>query len=240
NYALITEQGTGILRVADISSGTPVFTNSLLLPCGTAGAPVNCNPTSVTYTDNLQLVSGQDTAVVVNSTDQSLTLVAVPSATFISKIDLKGLLTAVPGGAIPAPFAVGVDPTTNLAIVAYSNSNVGFIVDLRSYNSANPQPTPCFNTAQSSPCAIASVSLTTGPTPQVIMQPNVPLAYVTPGGSGNTTVVNLLSKDNSSTISAGPSGAVRTNNVVTIVTTTPHGINPATGGTVLISGITTT
>jgi len=240
NYALITEQGTGTLRVADISSGTPVFVSSLLLPCGPAGAPVNCNPTSVAYTDNLQLVSGQDTAVVANSTDQSLTLVAVPSATFISKIDLKGLLTAVPGGTIPAPFAVGVDPTTNLAIVAYSNSNVGFIVDLRSYNPANLQPTPCFNTAQSAPCAIASVSLTTGATPQVIMQPNVPLAYVTPGGSGNTTVVNLLSKDNSSTISAGPTGAVRTNNVVTIVTTTPHGINPATGGTVLISGITTT
>jgi DNA-binding beta-propeller fold protein YncE len=240
NYALITEQGTGVLRVADISSGTPVFSASLLLPCGTAGAPVNCNPTGVAYTDNLPLVAGQDTAVVVNSTDQSLTLVAVPSATLISKIDLSGLLTAVPGGTVPTPFAIGVDPTTNLAMVAYSNSNVGFIVDLRTYNSGNPQPTGCFNTTQVAPCVIASVSLTTGPTPQVIMQPNVPLAYVTPGGSGNTTVVNLLSKDNSSTIAAGPVGAVRTNNVVTVVTTNPHGINPATGGTVLISGITTT
>jgi len=240
NYALITEQGTGVLRVADISSGTPVFTNSLLLPCGTAGAPVNCNPTGVGYTDSLALVAGQDTAVVVNSTDQSLTLVAVPSATFIAKIDMSGLLTAVPGGTIPAPFAIGVDPATNLALVAYSNSNVGFIVDLRTYNSANPQPTACFKTGQVAPCVIASVSLTTGPTPQVIMQPNVPLAYVTPGGSGNTTVVNLLSKDNSSTIAAGPVGAVRTNNVVTVVTTNPHGINPATGGTVLVSGITTT
>jgi hypothetical protein len=240
NYVLITEQGTGYLRVADISSGTPVFTNSLLLPCGTAGAPVNCNPTSVAYTDNLQLVAGQDTAVVVNSTDQSLSLVAVPSATFISKVDMSGLLTAVPGGTIPTPFAVGVDASTNLAMVAYTNSNVGFIVDLRSYNSANPQPTACFITAQVAPCVISSVSLTTGPTPQVIMQPNVPLAYVTPGGSGNTTVVNLLSKNNSSTIAAGPVGAVRTSNVVTIVTLAPHGINPATGGTVLISGITTT
>jgi hypothetical protein len=240
SYALITEQGTGYLRVADISSGTPVFTNSLLLPCGPAGAPVNCNPTSVAYTDNLQLVAGQETAVVVNSTDQSISLVAVPSATFISKIDMSGLLTAVPGGTIPTPFAVGVDPSTNLAMVAYSNSNVGFIVDLRSYNSANPQPTACFNTAQVAPCVISSVSLTTGPTPQVIMQPNVPLAYVTPGGSGNTTVVNLLSKNNSSTIAAGPIGAVRTSNVVTIVTVAPHGINPATGGTVLITGITTT
>jgi DNA-binding beta-propeller fold protein YncE len=243
NYALITEQGTGVLRVADLSSGTPVFTNSVLLPCGPVGAPVSCNPTGVTYTDNLALVAGQDTAVVVNSTDQSLALVAVPSATFISKIDLSGLLTAVPGGTIPAPFAVGVDSSTNLAIVAYSNSNVGFIVDLRTYDGSSPsntQPTPCFKTGQTSPCVIASVSLTTGPAPQVIMQPNVPLAYVTPGGSGNTTVVNLLSKDNSSTIAAGPVGAVRTNNVVTIVTTNPHGINPATGGTVLISGITTT
>jgi DNA-binding beta-propeller fold protein YncE len=240
NYVLITEQGTGALRVADISSGTPVFTNSLVLPCATAGAPVSCNPTGVAYTDNLPLLAGQDTAVVVNSTDQSLTLVAVPSATFISKIDLSGLLTAVPGGTIPTPFSIGVDSATNLAIVAYSNSNVGFIVDLRSYDSSNPQPTPCFKTGQVAPCVIASVSLTTGPTPQVIMQPNVPLAYVTPGGSGNTTVVNLLSKDNSSTIAAGPVGAVRTNNVVTIVTTNPHGINPATGGTVLISGITTT
>jgi len=78
---------------------------------------------------------------------------------------------------------------------------------------------------------IAPVAVNTGPTPKVIMQPNVPLAYVTPGGgNGATSVVNLLQRGTSAQIapfaSTGTSGAVRTAGTTKIITLTPHGINP--------------
>jgi hypothetical protein len=237
-YALITEQGSGFLRVLDISTTPPHFTNSLQLSCTANAAPVNCQPTSVAFTSTLNYGAGQDTAVIVNSADQSLSLVAVPNATPIAKVNLSSLVTAAPGTTVAPPFSVGVDPTTNLAVVAYSNTNVGFIVDLRTYDQQNPQPVPCFVATQQAPCAIASVSLNTGPTPQVVMQPGVPLAYVTPGGGGLTSVVNLLQLNNTVPIAAAPSGVVRTNNIATVITSSPHGINPGVGGTVLIAGVT--
>jgi len=240
-YALITELGTSSLQVVDLSSGTPVLTNTAILACNdrTTGVAINCQPTSVGYTGTLK-VSGYpgDIAVVVNSAEQSLSLVSVPSGIVLpTKIDLGNLIIAAPGNTAPTPYSIGVDPQTNLAVVAYTSSNIGFVVDL------DPQDTTqtCFISTQHSPCAIASVSLNTGTTPQVIMQPQTPLAYVTPGGAGVTSVVNLLQSDSISNIASAtnsPAGAIRTSGVVTIVTTTPHGINPASGGTVLISGVT--
>jgi DNA-binding beta-propeller fold protein YncE len=239
-YALITEQGASALQIVDLSSGTPVFANKALLSCPdpTSSAAINCQPTSVSYTDTLNITGYPgDIAVVVNSAAQSLSLVSVPSGAILpQKVDLSKLLTVSPGGTLPTPYSVGVDPGTNLAVVAYSNSNVGFIVDL------NPSDTTqtCFISTQSPPCAIAPVSLNTGATPQVVMQPQTPIAYVTPGGAGVTSVVNLLQSGTSANIASAtnsPAGAVRTNSIVTITTTTPHGINPAVGGTVLISGV---
>jgi DNA-binding beta-propeller fold protein YncE len=62
------------------------------------------------------------------------------------------------------------------------------------------------------------------------------LAYVTPGGAGVMSVVNLQQANASVKITS----AVRTNNIVTVTTTDPNGINPALGGTVLISNLTPT
>ena len=70
------------------------------------------------------------------------------------------------------------------------------------------------------------------------MQPNAPLAYVTPGGTGVTSVVNLLLTNNSVAIAAAPNGAVRTNNIVTITTPSPNGLNQSSPGAVLIAGVT--
>jgi len=54
-------------------------------------------------------------------------------------------------------------------------------------------------------------------------------------------VVDLLQQGVSAQIAPavtnGTSGAVRTSGLVKIVTLTPHGINPALGGTVIIAGL---
>jgi DNA-binding beta-propeller fold protein YncE len=239
-YALITEQGANTVQLLSLTGPIPAA----------VGMPtaVGNQPTSVAIDDQLAPASftDSDLGVVVNSGDGTLSLLAV-SATAIHDlqmpISLNGLFVNAPGTTTAAaPYAVGIDPSTHLGIVAFSNSNIGFIVDVN----PNPHPRTCFsqpslpNLPKTPPCVISSVSLNTGPTPQVVMQPNVPLAYVTPGGGGTLSVVNLLQTNTSVSIagaSAAPAGAVRTNNVVTIITTTPHGINPAVGGTVLIAGV---
>jgi DNA-binding beta-propeller fold protein YncE len=239
-FAVITEEASNTIQLVDLTNTGPVL----------SGGPiaVGKQPTSVAIDDQLALpnYSNADLGVVVNSGDGTLSLLALTPATATvigTPISLNGLFVNAPGTVTAAaPYAVGVDPSTHLAVVAFSNSNIGFIVDVN----PNPHTRTCFsqpsltNLPTAPPCVVSSVSLNTGPTPQVVMQPNVPLAYVTPGGGGTLSVVNLLQTNTSVSIaaaSAAPAGAVRTNNVVTIITTTPHGINPAVGGTVLIAGV---
>ena len=232
-YAVITEQANNSIQIVNLSN---VGTNGRVVP-QMQGGPIAVGnaPTSVAIDDqiNLQNYPGQDLGVVVNSGDNTLTLAALPSGSIIgSPISLAGL---IPGTTPAAPYAVGVDPNTHYAVVALNTSNIGYIVDVNPNSSA--QSPACFNSSQHVPCAIATVSLNTGANPQVVMQPDVPLGYVTPGGSGVTSVVNLLQNNQSVAIAASPNGAVRTNNVVTITTNVSNGLNQANPGTVLVAGV---
>ncbi|HYA64405.1 MAG TPA: hypothetical protein VED66_14475 [Candidatus Sulfotelmatobacter sp.] len=240
-YAVITEQASNTIQIVQLAVNS---STGRAVPQFQGGPiAVGNQPTSVAIDDQLDLTGagypGQDLGVVVNSGDSTLTLVALPSGNIIgSPISLSGLIQEPPGTSAPLPFAVGIDPGTHYAVVAFSNATLGFIV----YVNPNPVPSgvtppPCFVSTQTAPCAIASVSLNTGPTPQVVMQPNAPLAYVTPGGSGVTSVVNLLLTNNSVAIAAAPNGAVRTNNIVTITTANPNGLNQSSPGAVLIAGV---
>jgi hypothetical protein len=233
-YAVITEQASNAIQIVDLRSGTPVLGASL---------GVGVAPTGVAIDDQVSVpnLPGYDLGVVVNSGDNTLSLVGLANGAPLQKVgsvNLSGLFTQALGTTTTSqPFSVGVDPSTHLAAVAFTNTNIGFIADVNPNGSSRT----CFVAGQTPPCVIASVSLNTGTTPQVVMEPNVPLAYVTPGGGGVLSVVNLLQTNTAVTIAAAnasPAGAVRTNSVVTITTTTPHGINPAVGGTVLIAGVT--
>jgi hypothetical protein len=238
-YAVIAEQGANAVEIVNFVPNPSL--PGRYMPQVVNQVTVGNQPTGVAIDDQINLASagfsGQDLGVVVNSADYTLTLLALPSGQIIgSPISLAGLVQEPSGTTAPTPYSVGVDPITHYAVVAFANAFVGFIVDVN----PNPatQPPPCFVTTQKVPCAIASVSLNTGANPQVIMQPDVPLAYVTPGGTGVTSVVNLLLVNNSVTIGAAPNGAVRTNDVVTITTPSPNGLNPSSPGSVLIAGVT--
>jgi len=188
--------------------------------------------------------------VVVSSGDSKLYLYAI-SRTNITPIgspipvDLNSLLQQT-ATTQPTPYAVGVDPGTHLAALVYASTNtstnIGFIVDVNPNLDGSDTHT-CFinSAAKKPPCVIAPVSMVTGSTPQVVMEPGAPLAYVTPGGQGSNAVVDLLQQGVSAQIAPavtnGTSGAVRTSGLVKIVTLTPHGINPALGGTVIIAGL---
>ncbi|MGB9433538.1 MAG: hypothetical protein WBQ89_14945 [Candidatus Acidiferrum sp.] len=235
-YAVITEQGANAVQIVNLVQNPNV--PGRYMPQIGAQVAVGQQPTSVAIDNQINLngYPGQDLGVVVNSADYTLTLMALPSGQIIgSPVSLAGLVHEPTGTTAPTPYAVGVDPTTHYAVVAFSNAFVGFVVDVNS-NPSTQQPT-CFVTSQKVPCAIESVSMNTGPTPQVIMQPNVPLAYVTPGGTGVTSVVNLLLTNNSVAIAAAPNGVVCTNDVVTVTTSDANGLNQSSPGSVLIAGV---
>ncbi len=258
-YAVITEQGANAVEIVNLVPNPGL--SGRHIPQVGIQVPVGNQPTGVAIDSQIDLTAagfpGQDLGVVVNSgnpgsstiNDNSLTLLALPSGKQIgTPISLAGLFSESTGATPqpncppgttscqPSPFSVGVDPITHYAVVAFSNSFVGFIVDVN----PNPttQPPTCFVSTQKAPCALAAVSLNTGSSPQVIMQPDVPLAYVTPGGAGVTSVVNLLLTNNVVSIAAAPNGAVRTNNVVTITTPTANNLNQSSPGTVLVAGVT--
>ena len=239
-FAVLTEQGTNALQLIDLTGSVPVPTVNLTMTTGSS-------PTSVALDNQINIpgYSGQDLGVVVSSGDSKLYLYAI-SRTNITPIgsipvDLNSLLQQT-AATQPTPYAVGVDPGTHLAALAYENTNIGFIVDVNPNLDGSDTHT-CFSNSsvQTPPCVLAPVSMVTGSTPQVVMEPGAPVAYVTPGGAGSDSVVDLLQQGVSAQIAPGgtttTSGAVRTDGIVKIITLTPHGINPALGGTVIIAGL---
>ena len=246
-YAVITEQANNTLQYVDLTGTNPIVptVQPPYPPSGTA--PTSLAPTDIAI-DSDFFANGDDLGVVVSSGDSTLALYSINQAsrsfTFIAKVpvDLQTLLGQPTATGLPAPVSFGVDPTTHLGVVAYANTNVAFIVDVNPNLDGKDTTHTCFIAGKNPPCVLAPVSVNTGPTPKVIMQPNVPLAYVTPGGgNGATSVVNLLQQGKSAQIapfvSGGTSGAVRTAGTTKIITLTAHGINPILGGTVIISGI---
>jgi DNA-binding beta-propeller fold protein YncE len=237
---VVAETGTSSIQFVDMRTptlallGGPIPTGSI--PASTAPGSL---PTGVAVDENLHI------AAVINYADRSLwifqipTPPAAPSATPLGKIDLSTLIPATapttPPSAPPFPYSVGIDSQTHRGIVAFASTNVGFIVNLDPTQPASvclpgqpPASTPTY-------CPIASVTLNTGSNPQIALEPRVDLAYVTPGGGGNLSVVDLQHVATQARI--GIASATRTSDVVTVTTSTQHNLNPGNPGTVLISGL---
>jgi DNA-binding beta-propeller fold protein YncE len=233
--AAVADTGGNAIRFYSITKGA---LNPLSTVTATTYPGVSINvPTSIS-------VNSQNHSVaVVNYGDQSVSVFPIPGApgTAITPFNVS-LANALPGAnTSTTPYAIGVDPDTNLALVAYSNSstinlaNIGFIVNL---NSGSAPPYGCINdtstTKNSGPCVFAQVSLNTGSYPQIAVAPHNHLAFVTPGGSGPTTAVDVT-KPSTST---GITSLTLTSGIVTVTTSAAHNLNPANPGTVLITGVT--
>jgi DNA-binding beta-propeller fold protein YncE len=238
--AVIAETGTSSIQFVDMRTATPALLGGPIptgsIPASTAPGSL---PTGVAVDETLHI------AAVVNYADRSLwifqtpTPPAAPSTTPLGKIDLSTLIPATapttPPSAPPFPYSVGIDSQTHRGIVAFASTNVGFIVNLDPAQSASvclpgqpPGSTPTY-------CPIASVTLNTGSNPQIAVEPRVDLAYVTPGGGGTLSVLDLQHVAAQARI--GITTATRTSNIVTVTTSTPHNLNPGNPGTVLISGL---
>jgi DNA-binding beta-propeller fold protein YncE len=238
--AVVAETGTSSIQFVDMRTATPALLGGPIptgsIPPSTAPGSL---PTGVAVDETLHI------AAVVNYADRSLwifqipTPPAAPSATPLGKIDLSTLIPTTapttPPSAPPFPYSVGIDSQTHRGIVAFASTNVGFILNFDPTQPASvclpgqpPASTPTY-------CPIASVTLNTGSNPQIALEPRVDLAYVTPGGGGNLSVVDLQHVAVQARI--GITSATRTSDIVTVTTSTPHNLNPGNPGTVLISGL---
>lgn len=238
--AVVAETGTSAIQFVDLHTGTPVLLGSSI-PTGSIplSTPPGSVPTGVAIDESLHI------AAVVNYADRSLWIFqipvppAAPSTTPIGKIDLSTLIPAsapaTPPTAAPLPYAVGIDSLTHRGLVAFASTNVGFIINLDPTQPASiclPGQPPA---AAPTYCPVASVTLNTGSNPQIALEPRVDLAYVTPGGAGNLSVVDLQHVAAQARVPIAT--ATRTSNVVTVTTSTAHTLNPGHPGTVLISGL---
>jgi DNA-binding beta-propeller fold protein YncE len=243
--AVVTEQASNSVQLVNLTN-LAAGTLPVLPPGGQITSGFN-QPTGVAIDDQLPTHE----AAVVNSGDSTLTILQItptlsPPASVLGKpVNLGALIPSTGGSTAPSPFAVGIDPFTHLALVAFSNANVGFIVNVDP-NNGSPGCIP--GTAPASLpkfCPVGSVSLNTGAKPQIAFEPRLHLAFVSPGGRGLMSVVDLTQKGSTTPIAAAPTGASRaqfhsgsqTEGLVTITTTTAHNINPAVLGTVLITGV---
>ena len=229
--AVVAETGDNSVQFYTIGAGS-------LTPLGGPVA-VGQIPTGVSVNPTNHCVA------VVNYGSQSVSIVPIPNSscpvTSVTNIDLSGALQGQVNPA-PLPYAIGVDPDTNLALVAYSSSstssaaNLGFVVNLNQGAGAfgclaisgQATPTP--------PCIFSQVTLNTGQYPQIAMAPHGHMAYVTPGGSGIVSGIDVTQPSTSIPLSS----LVLNAGLVTATTanSTPlTGLVPGLPTTVLISGV---
>lgn len=133
------------------------------------------------------------------------------------------------------PYAVAVNPLTGKGIVVFQGSSYVDVFDYSAFlvNTSSPDLTQIKVTR--------GQVATTGTYPHVAIEPRLNWAYVTPGGTGNGSVVDLGNNGQEivSLIAApSSSGAVRKSGTVTITTTSAH--NLVTGEYVTISGVNDT
>lgn len=236
--AIVTLAGlsSNNIQLIDLSSGTPAVTSQV-----SSGGNV---ATGVAVDDQLvfQTPSQPNVAAVVNYASRSLSILSVPAGASLGTVDLSCVIPqsdpVCQAVTEPFPYSVGIDPFSHRAIVAFASTNIGLVLNLNADPNVTAKltclPSPPTTTWTLPYCPIGYVTLNSGPNPQVAFEPGARLAYVTPGGAGLLSAVDLA---NPTAGSVSIVSATRASNVVTIATTDPHNLNPASPGTVLISGL---
>ncbi len=204
--------GTGVAVVSNRCSNSVTQINvATLAPIG-AAIPVGTYPTGVAVDDL------RDIAVVANSGNNTGCPAGSAGTSSLSIVDLAaGAVTAtVTANLGTAPFSVGVNPLTGLALVTYQNSNRADILDL----------------TQTPPAIVSTTTISTGGNPQVAVNPRLDWAVVTPGGAGTLSIVDLSRRVTATVVATN--GASRSGGITTITTTAAHSFQQ--NEVVLISG----
>jgi hypothetical protein len=285
----------GVLVVAETGSNTIEFfsigngsLSSLGQVTSTAAAPINV-PTGVSvdrihhtvavvnYGSQTTTTNTDGSCKSSTSTGQSVTVLPIPgagaSAPTPFHVDLPFNMSVGSGAfqaavcPAPMPYSIGVDPDSQLALVAYSSAstssvvNLGFIVNLNPNSGTNNYGCALTDaitgqSPQSGPvgqCLFAQVTLNTGTYPQVAMAQRGHLALVTPGGSGIVRGVDVTKPSSANVIKSATlaAGLVTVTidttqcppplpNPTTTLNPCPFTLVPGNAGSVLIAGVVPT
>src|SRR5712664_1837889 len=237
-YAVVTLAGANTFQTAgpNVNASNNVQFINLAGSTPTTAGSVSTQgfvATGVAVDDQLHV------AAVVNYASRSLSVLSIPAGALPATVDLSSVIPAPvpanPAFVEPFPYSVGIDPFSHRAVVAFASTNVGLIINLNPNPSATLKCLP--STAWALPyCPIGYVTLNSGPNPQVAFEPGARLAYVTPGGTGVLSAVDLANPSQGS-LGVPITSATRSSNVVTVTTVSSHNLNPGNPGTVLISGL---
>jgi hypothetical protein len=239
----------GVLVVAETGSNAVQFYSIGVGSLTPLGGPVHVGATATSVPTGISVNRTNHTVAVVNYQEQSVTVLPIPGAPVQAPgtpftLDISGVLQGQASPA-PLPYSIGVDPDTNMAVVAYSSTsasssaNLGFLVNL---NTGSAPPFGCINDTSTNknagPCVFAQVTLNTGSNPQVAMAPHGHLAFVTPGGAGALQGVDVTKASTSANIQSLTLAA----GIVTVTLVPPTAnqatfLTPGNSGTVLITGI---
>jgi DNA-binding beta-propeller fold protein YncE len=237
---VVAETGSNAIQFFTIGTGTLTPLGAPITSATTPGVTINA-PTGVSVN------RANHTVAVVNYGDQSVSVLPIPGAPLQApgtpfNISLANAITAL--NTTTTPYAIGLDPDTNLALVAYSNpsttnlANIGLIVNANPNSGTNPYGCALDHTVNPAStkvgqCLFAQVSLNTGTYPQIAMAPHGHLAFVTPGGSGAVLGIDVTKPS----ASVGITAVSLVSGIVTVTTSSAHNLNPGAPGTVLISGV---
>jgi DNA-binding beta-propeller fold protein YncE len=239
----VAEPGSNQVEFFSVGAGT---LTSLGIQKVTASGGTPGTPTGLSINQN------NHTVAVVDYQNQDVIVFPLPgqtgdpSVTYPLRISLAGLIPPIetlPPPPLATPYSIGVDSDTNNALVAYSSSanpttaKVGFLLDL---NNAS-LPRACLIASGSTitttmvtvPCVHAEVTLNTGTYPQIAMLPHSHTAFVTPGGAGPISGIDVTQ----ASTSTGISSLSLTSGLVTVVTSAAHNLLPGYPTTVLIAGV---
>ncbi len=228
----------GVIAVAETGSNAVQFYSIGVGTLTPIGGPVAVGKVPT----GLSINRTNHTVAVVNYQDQSITVLPIPGAPTQAPgtpftLDISGALQGQVSPA-PLPYAIGVDPDTNMGLVAYSSTssssaaNLGFLVNLNA--GANPFGCPLSPAPKpAGQCLFAQVTLNSGQFPQIAMAPHGHIAFVTPGGQGALQGVDVTKPSSSAFIKSLTLAA----GIVTVTTTAPNGLVPGNSGTVLVTGI---
>lgn len=238
---VVAETGANAVQFYAIAKGALTPIDSTGATCATA-----CPITSQTFPNvlistptGLAVNRTNHTVAIVNYGNQSVTVLPIPVPGAASQtpapgtpftVDISGALQGAVTPA-PIPYSIGVDPDSNLALVAYSSTavstaaNLGFVVNLNPDSAATPNPYGCIldhalntSSTKAGQCLLAQVTLNNGAYPQIATAPHGHLALVTPGGSGVVRGVDVTKPSTANVILS----ATLTAGLVTVTIDSTH------------------
>jgi DNA-binding beta-propeller fold protein YncE len=234
--AVVANSGNNTIQRITIGQGTltVVDATGISVPAYSPATAITASPTNIAVdeTQHIAAVTAVKAFVSVTEPDsRTVSIFNLGTGALLGTIDLTKVTpstTTVPAPAPLAPMAVALDPDRKLGLVAFGSTSIGLIFN------TDPLATPaCLAGMGTTPyCVIGAVNISTGANPQIAFHPRLHWAFVTPGGAGQMSVVDMAEPKTN----VGISSIKRVSNLVTVTTSASHNIDSGNLPSMLISG----